>query len=203
VKNVPFVVWLTTGLAPWFFLADSVAGNTGIIVQNSFLVKKVVFRVSILPIVKTVSSFIIHLIFLGLLTILLLSKGLPFSFWWFQVFYYTFALIVFILGLSWLTSSLNVFVRDVSQVINIVLQFGFWATPIFWNIRMIPKKYHFFIKLNPIYYVVQGYRESLIYHSPFWIHWELSLYFWSVTISVVLLGIMTFKKLRPHFADVL
>ena len=203
VKNVPFVVWLTAGLAPWFFFADTMAGSTGIIVQNSFLVKKVVFRVSILPIVKTLSSCVIHLIFLGLVIILMLIKGMHFSIWWFQVFYYTFALIVFILGLSWLTSSLNVFVRDVSQVIIIVLQFGFWATPIFWNINMIPEKYHFFIKLNPIYYVVQGYRESLIYHSPFWIHWELSLYFWSVTISVVLLGIMTFKRLRPHFADVL
>jgi lipopolysaccharide transport system permease protein/teichoic acid transport system permease protein len=203
VKNVPFVVWLTAGMAPWFFFLNSLVGNTGVIVQNSFLVKKVVFRVSILPIAKTLSSCIIHFIFIGLLIILMLFNGLHFSIWWFQVCYYTFALIVLIMGLTWATSSLNVFLKDVSQLVAIVIQFGFWGTPIFWNIKMIPEKYHILIKLNPMYYIVEGYRDSFIYHTPFWIHWELSLYFWSVTIFTLLLGIITFKKLRPHFSDVL
>lgn len=203
VKDVPFVVWLTAGLAPWYFFSDALAGSTGIIVQNSFLVKKVVFRVSILPIVKMLSSSIIHFIFLMFLTILLLSNDLYFSIWWLQVFYYTFALVVLILGLSWLTSSLNVFIKDVAQAIGIILQFGFWGTPIFWNIDMVPEKYRLFIKLNPMFYITEGYRDSLIYQTPFWHNWKLSLYYWSITLFVLLIGIATFKKLRPHFADVL
>jgi lipopolysaccharide transport system permease protein/teichoic acid transport system permease protein len=107
------------------------------------------------------------------------------------------------LGISWLVSSLNVFVRDVGQIVGVVLQVGFWATAIFWDMNMMSPEVQMWLKLNPVYYVVQGYRESFINFVPFWHHGLYTLYFWSVTASALLGGAFVFRKLKPQFADVL
>ena len=133
--------------------------------------------------------------------ILILLHGMPFSVYWFQALYYFVAMSVLALGLGWAFSAINVFVRDTSQIVKIILQFGFWATPIFWDIGIMPKKVQCVLKLNPMYYIVQGYRESFIYFVPFWKHPLTTLYFWTVAIILFATGVLIFKRLRPHFAD--
>ena len=201
--NVPFVVWLTAGMAIWNTFAEAINGSTGVIIGNAHLVKKVVFPLSILPVVKLVGSFITHVIFMALLITLIVLHGLPFSPYWFQFLYYFTAMSVLALGLSWITSSVNIFARDTSQIVAVVLQIGFWSTPIFWDLGIMPEKVRFLLKLNPMFYIVQGYRESFIYFVPFWHHWQMTLYFWGITLFVFALGATIFLRLRPHFADVL
>ncbi len=201
--NVPFVVWLTAGMAIWNTFGEVVNGSTGVILANPHLVKKVVFPLSILPVVKLVSSFITHGVFLLVLVSLILLLGMPFSLYWFQALYYFAAMSILALGVSWMTSSINIFTRDTSQIVNVILQIGFWATPIFWDFSIMPSKVQFVLKFNPMFYIVQGYRESFIYFVPFWHHWQMTLYFWGVTFFVLALGSIIFLRLRPHFADVL
>ena len=141
------------------------------ILESDYLVKKVVFRVSLLPIVKILSQLLVHFIFLGLLMIVYFGHGYVPDIHAIQLFYYLFATVILLMGLSWISSALNVFVRDVSQIIRAINRIGFWFTPIFWNIDMLPSKYHFFLKLNPVYYLVNGYRESLFYKVWFWEDW--------------------------------
>ena len=88
-------------------------------------------------------------------------------------------------------------------MIAIFLQFGMWLTPIMWSIDIMPAKYLSLIKLNPMYYIVDGYRNALITGLPLFSDIKLSLYFWVVTICLFVIGIVLFRKLRPHFADVL
>ncbi len=201
--NVPFVVFFTAGMAIWITFTEVINLSTGVIVSNSHLVKKVVFQLSILPVVKLIGSFVTHSIFLLLLMLLILLNGMPFSIYWLQALYYFVAMGIFVLGLCWITSSINVFVRDTGQIIANIVQFGFWGTPIFWDINMMPEGIRFVLKLNPMYYIVQGYRESFIYSIPFWKHPGLTLYFWVVAISFFVIGAFIFRRLRPHFADVL
>jgi lipopolysaccharide transport system permease protein/teichoic acid transport system permease protein len=201
--DIPFVVWLTAGMSIWNTFSEVINGSTGVILGNSHLVKKVVFPLSILPVVKLVASFITHFIFIGLLLILVLLYKLPFSIYWLQAFYYFAAMCVLALGVSWITSSVNIFARDTSQIVTVVLQIGFWATPIFWDLSIMPEKVQSILKLNPMFYIVQGYRESFLYFVPFWHHWEMTLYFWGVTLFIFALGATIFLRLRPHFADVL
>jgi len=68
---------------------------------------------------------------------------------------------------------------------------------------VVPEKYHILIKMNPIYYVIQGYRDCFIYKVWFWQHPVYTLYFWGVTGGIFILGAVVFSRLRPHFADVL
>lgn len=201
--NVPFVIWLTAGMAMWNTFSEIINGSTGVIIQNSHLVKKVVFPLSILPVVKLVASFVTHAIFLFMLLVMIILYGMPFSLYWLQALYYFAAMSVLALGLSWISSSVNIFARDTSQIVNVILQIGFWATPIFWDPGIMPPKVQFLLKLNPMFYIVQGYRESFIYFVPFWRHWQMTLYYWGVTGVVFVLGATVFLRLRPHFADVL
>ena len=67
----------------------------------------------------------------------------------------------------------------------------------------MPDNYAFVLKLNPLFYIVNGYRESIIYQVGFWEHPMLMLYYWGVTLIFLIAGVVVFKKLRPHFADVI
>ncbi|MBF0227915.1 MAG: ABC transporter permease [Desulfobacterales bacterium] len=120
-----------------------------------------------------------------------------------QFFYYLFCLVVLGLGIGWAVSALNVFIKDISQIVAVLIQIGFWATPIFWDIKIMPSNIQTLIKLNPMFYIVQGYRDSFIYFIPFWKHDILSLYFWAVAIFTLIGGALIFKKLKPQFPDVL
>ncbi len=203
VENFPFILWLMAGMIPWFFFADALQNATNSVLSNSFLVKKVVFRVSILPVMKILSSLIVHIFFICFTYVMFILYGYTPELYWLQLFYYLFAMIALILGVSWITSALIVFLRDVGELISMVLQFGFWMTPIFWNLNMVPEKYQVFLKLNPLFYIIEGYRDSMIHHIWFWEHPSLTIYFWGVTGTLLVIGALTFRKLRPHFSDVL
>ena len=203
VQEVSFVVWLTAGMAPWFYFSEVITGSSSVIVANSNLVKKMLFPSEIFPAVRIVSSMVSHVFFIAILLVLMLLQGMEFSGYFFQAFYYMFCLIVLMLGITWTTAALNVFMRDVEQLVVVVVQVGFWATPIFWNITMMPENVQLLLKINPVYYIVQGYRESFITFTPFWYHPYQSLYFWIVALSLLMAGSSVFLKLKPQFADVL
>lgn len=203
IDNLPFILWLVSGIFPWFYFAEALQNGTNSIIANSFLVKKVVFRVSLLPIVPLLAAILIHLFFIFVMFVMFILYGYMPNLYWLQVFYYMFAVSILLLGVSWITSSIVVFFKDMGQFVTICIQFGFWVTPIFWNISMVPIKYQWIIKLNPVLYITTGYRNSMIYHKWFWEDWELTLYFWIVTGIIFILGGLIFRKLRPHFADVL
>jgi lipopolysaccharide transport system permease protein/teichoic acid transport system permease protein len=203
VDNFPFILWLATGMIPWFFFADSVSSATNSIIERSYLVQKVVFRTSVLPIVKILAALSVHLIFIGVLLAMFIAYGYRPHIYYLQTLYYLFASIVLLLGLSWVTSSIVIFFKDIGQIVGMVLQFGFWLTPIFWPIKMVPKEYHLILKINPAFYIIEGYRESFIYKVWFWEHYKLTPYFWIVSLLVFVGGAFLFRRLRPHFADVL
>ena len=203
VGEYPFILWLIAGIIPWFFFAESLGNATNSILEYSYLVKKVVFKVSVIPVIKILSALFIHLFFIVIIFLAFLAYGYRPRLCNLQIFYYLFATIVLVLGLSWITSSLIIFVKDVGQVVAMFLQCGFWFTPILWNIDMVPEKYQTMMKLNPVYYITEGYRNSFISGIWFWEYPRWTLEFWILTGIIFILGAIIFLKLRPHFADVL
>ena len=93
---------------------------------------------------------------------------------------------------------------SVPEIVAIALQIGMWATPIMWSFtRVEGHKIAVLFKLNPLYYIVTGYRESLFDHRFFWQDTGMTIYFWAVTLLLFAFGTFVFKRLKPHFADVL
>ncbi len=202
ITNVPFVVYLIIGIIPWFYISGNLTTNTRVIQQHSFLLKKVDFRLSILPIVNLISSFPAHLFLIIVSIIIAAINNIYPSVYIFQLIYYFIAMNSLLLGIGWLTSSSQLFISDISKLISLVVTFGFWLTPIFWNIDKIPQQYKWIINLNPFAYIVNGYRDSIYLNIGFWEKPYETLYFWIITLSFIFIGITVFKKLRPHFAEV-
>ena len=201
--DYPYVLWLVSGIVPWFFFADALNGGTSALLEYNYLVKKVVFKINILPVIKVISALFVHAFFVIVTLILVTCYGYFPGLCTIQIVYYTFCAFVLVLGITYFTSAVVVFFRDLTQLINIILQIGVWMTPIMWNLSIIPGPFKWIFKLNPMYYVTNGYRQALLDRVWFWQNWELSLYFWAVIIVLFAVGTRVFKKLQIHFADVL
>ena len=202
-SGAPFFLWLICGMIPWFFFADAVSTGTSAVISNRFLVRKIAFKVAVLPIVPIGSALIIHFfLFMMLITAFILYGYMP-TIYWLQAPYFVFCTVILVLGLSWLTSALRVFIKDVGNLVGVILQIGFWATPIFWSLNLVPDKYHYIVDLNPMAYIINGYRGAFIDQVWFLEDIKATLFFWAITAIIFVLGVIVFKRLRPHFGDVL
>ncbi len=202
-QGVPFMLWFSCGLVPWFFFSDAINNAMYCYFEYSYLVKKVVFKISILPIIKIISSLFIHIVFIGFIIIIANVYNFYPNKYIVQLVYYIFCTFFLVLAISYSTSAIVLFFKDLSQIINILLQIGMWATPIMWSYTIVPEKYKWIVKLNPMYYIVEGYRDTLINHIWFFDKYFQTIYFWIITIGIFGMGAFIFKKLKPHFADVL
>jgi teichoic acid transport system permease protein len=201
--EVPYVLFLTSGLVPWFYFNEMLTNGTQALIEYNYLVKKVVFKISVLPIIKLIAATFIHLFFMAILLIIASSYGYYPNIYTLQLLYYSLCVFLLVLAVSYLTSAIVVFFRDLTQIIAIVMQVGMWATPILWDIKMIPDNLVLLFKLNPMVYVVEGFRNSMYGEIWFFEHFYSSTYFWIVIVIMFILGSLVFKRLKPHFADVL
>lgn len=201
--GIPYILWLICGMLPWFFFSEALSAVTGAFVEYSYLVKKVHFQMSIIPEIKIGSSLVIHMIFIVIGTVVLNFYGIQANWYYFQLIYYIVASIYLLAGTGLILSSLNVFFRDMSQIVGILIQIGFWVIPIVWGSEILTPPLLLFFKLNPVFYIVEGYRETLLNGIPFWSHPTQTFYFWSISTVLLLIGAKIFQKLKPSFADVL
>lgn len=201
--DVPYVLWLVSGIVPWFFISEGWGGATAVLLDYSYLVKKVVFKVELLPAVRVTSAAFVHLFFVLLTFIVNFACGYPPEWLDLQVIYYMVAAFALTLALGRITATLTAFLRDTSNFVGVMTQFCFWITPLFWDIASVPENFQILFKINPIHYVAQGYRDTFVYGIAFWQRPWQTIYFWVFVAVITLLGNFIFKKLRPHLADLI
>ena len=202
-KGVPFVLWLIAGLVPWFFIQEGLTGGTNALLEYNYLVKKVVFKISILPIIKIIAATFIHGFFVLVLLIIAWFYGFTPSLYTLQIFYYSFCMFVLVLAVSYTTCSVVIYFRDLQQIVNIALQIGMWATPVLWNLGSFSKKAQMLVKINPLVYIVEGYRSAIYEKQWFWEDFYSTMYFWIITIGLFCIGALVYKRLKVHFADIM
>jgi lipopolysaccharide transport system permease protein/teichoic acid transport system permease protein len=203
VDNVPFVLVYICGMTPFLLFSEALSNSAETVVKNAHLVKKTHFPTEILPPVQVLSGLLGHGILLLMLAALMPLNGVGFSLYNVQSLYYLFSLVVLCLGLSWLLAAANVYCRDLGHILKVVLNVWFWATPIVWPMEIMPERFRPFLKLNPLCYIVDGYRGSLLYRTPMWHDSQLTLYFWAVNLALLAAGVVVFRRLKPGFGDVL
>ena len=203
IGGIPFIIWYAPAYLVWAFFQDAVTYMTGSVREYRYLVRKVNFRITLIPTVRLTPSVFVHLGFWVVILCLNLLYGNrphPANL---QVFYYFFCAIALSWGLGMLCASVAPFAGDIQSIVAVVLNVGFWATPIVWNIDNLSGTAATILKLNPMYYVCNGYRDAFLTHIPFWQHGKATLVFWGITLVLVLLGSWLYKKMCPIFADVL
>lgn len=201
VGDIPFVLWFIAGIVLWLFIAESFTAASNSFLEYNYLIQKVRFNVNILPLVKILSSLYIHVLFTGIVIIICSLFGYYPSIMLIQIVYYVFATIVFVFALALLTSSIMVFFRDLNQIISIFLLIGMWGTPIAWDMGIFSAKVQSILKFNPFYYLVEGYRDSILSRRWFWERPILGMYFWGITLFILVVGVSIYLRLKPHFAD--
>ena len=203
--RVPYLLHLMSGLVPWFFFSEALMNGTTSLLEYNYLVKKVVFKISILPLIKIIAASFIHIFLVCFMLLVTMCYGIHPTIYWLQLIYYSFCLFMLVLAMSYSTCSIVIFFRDLTQLISIGLQVGMWATPILWNISILANHpvLTFIFKLNPVYYIVNGYRGSLYGEEFIWQSPWLTIYYWGLVLILFVIGRMIFRRLKPHFADVM
>ncbi len=200
----PYVVWFLPGMSMWLFLNDSILTASSSIRNYSYLVKKVVFPVDIIPVISLTASSIIS-IFLFIISIVVCTVYGYFANV-LELIYMIFAACCLVIAITRLTSAISTLVPDFSQLLSVAMQLFMWLTPIMWNLSMLEN--HVLIskaiRCMPFTYLVTGFREvfingNLIYQN----NGIYTIIFWVITILIFLWGNSIFKKNKKDFADVL
>jgi lipopolysaccharide transport system permease protein len=201
LEQISFALFLFCSFLPWLFFQDALQRSSTIIIDNTNLVTKTIFPSEILPLTVLLSGFINHLIgFAILLCIIFFTLG-KVSVFILLIPVYVLILMLFTLGLSWFISVLNVFVRDVSQVLSVILTFWFWFTPIFYTPDRFPQKIRFLVQFNPLAHIVTGYRDCLLRMRMPDLHTMAILGIASLIVFAA--GGLFFRKMKREFVDVL
>ena len=203
VQDYPFVLWLISGLLPWFLISDALPGATSCLGQYSFLVKKIAFDVKLLPMIKIASSMIVH-VFLILITLVIFALcGHAPDLFTLQLIPYILYTCLLLIGVGYIGAALYAFFKDILQIVSLALQVLFWLTPIVWNHEIMPDSIQNILILNPVYYAVAGYRNALIYKEGFFRTGPMLYYYWGLAVALALLGWFIYRRMEEHFADVL
>lgn len=196
-----YPIYLTAGILAWTLFAEVLSRCQNIFIENGNLLKKMVFPRLALPLVVAGSALLNNII---LLICALLIFGLLGHFSGLVLFWLlplTLLLLLLALGYGLALGLLNVFIRDISQFVTIVLQFGFWLTPVVYSASLIPERYRVLLHLNPMTGIVQAYQSVLVYaRAP-----DLSLLVYPVACALagLLLACVLYRRAIDEVVDVL
>lgn len=199
VKVENYTIFMIVALIPWNFFTTAIQSGTGSVVANGNILKKVYFPREIIPISITTSQLVNFLITCLIMFAFILFSGVGFS-----IHILLLPLLILIqylitLALTFVLSALTVFVRDVDHFVGVILTLGFYATPIVYQASMLPAKFQWALKVNPMAQLVEAYRAILYYHQ---LPNFTMVGIWGI-LSVVLLvlGYMIFKHLEKSFVE--
>lgn len=203
-QNAPYLVWFLPGMAMWQTINDSIISASNSIRTYSYLVKKVVFPVDVIPIISIVASSFVGIFLFAVATIVCMGFGFMPNI--LELIYVIFAAYCFIIAFTRFTSAVTTLVPDFSQLLNILMQLFFWFTPVIWNTDMLlgsPIALKI-VQCMPFTYLVTAFRQvfmegDIITH----VHGVYTIAFWIITIAMFIWGNYIFKKSKKDFADVL
>ena len=200
----PYLVWFLTGMAMWQWINDSIMSASMSIRSYSYLVKKVVFPVDVIPMISIVASSFVGLFLVVVALVVCLIFGYAPNV--LKLIYVLFAMYAFIIAFTRFTSAITTVVPDFANLLGIAMQLFFWFTPIIWNLNMLEGHQTILkvIKCTPFSYLVTSFRDvfiegNIISENNF----VFTIVFWIITIFMFVWGNSVFKRNKKDFADVL
>lgn len=197
-----YVTFIIIGVLPWTWFTNMMANGTTIILSNAGVIKKVYFPREILPISVVTSGLINFLISCIIMLLFVVFNGIGFNI---NVLYLPLVIIaqyLLTLGIIFITSSINVYVRDLEYIINFVIQMLFYGTPILYSVDMFagaPKIISTLINLNPMGIIITSYRD--IFYWKNMPHLNSLLFVIVGSVLLCALGLVIFRKLSKGFAE--
>ena len=198
--NVPnYLVYLITGVIPWNFFTTCITTDCNCVWINGGIIKKVYFPREILPISVVVAGLINFLISCVIVLIFTVFGGIGISI---QLLWLPLIAIIqsaLSLGLLFVLSAINVYVRDIEYLVAFLLNLLFYATPILYTASMFPSKVRWILYLNPMSTIVDAYR-SIFYYKVMPNLASLALV-GILSFIILIIGYIIFRKLEKGFAE--
>lgn len=199
VANVPYIIFVYSGLLPWTFLQNSIFQGTQSLVENGSLLKKVDFPREVIIYSVIMAKFIDLGVASILFFFLIIALQTPIALTAPLVFFFLFLQVLLSIGLMLVLSAMNLFYRDIQYIANLLLLLWMYLTPVLYPLALVPEKYLTIYKLNPMVGVMEGYRGAL-FGTP--IDWPLVMYSALICLLAFLGGYAFFKRSEKYFADV-
>jgi lipopolysaccharide transport system permease protein len=200
IKMENYAFFLFIGLLPWNFFQGAVMASTGSIIDNANLIKKVLFPRVVLPVSTVLFNLSQFLLALAVFLPLFFVIGNISLNWVLLLFFPLIALhLLFILGISFFLSALTSSFRDIVHLADVGLVLIFWVTPVIYPITMVPAKFQYLMKLNPLAAFAIAYQEIVFWGRIPDLLITASIFGW--TLSFCLLGFFIFKWYDPFFAE--
>ena len=199
--GAPYPLFAYAALVPWFFFSNSVMSGTMSLVTYRNIVTKTYFPREIVPLAQVGSRLVDLAASSTLFVLLMIYYRVGVGPWAAMVPVFLILLLMFTLGLTLITSSINVFYRDVSPVVQIGLQLWLYLTPVAYPLSAVPERYRAFFLANPLAGVVEGLRQVLVFgREPEWSVVGIST---ALIVAIFVTGVVLFKKTDKYFADVI
>ncbi|ANU27653.1 ABC transporter permease [Planococcus versutus] len=204
VGDIPYFQWMFAGILVWFLINNSVMKSTKSIYSKIRMLAKMNFPMSVIPNYTIFAQLYPHLVLLTIGTIVLQFIGFPISIYYLQLPIYIVGLLMFLFSLSLITSTLATIIRDVQMLMQSIMRMLLYLSPILWPPTSLPDSWQVFLKINPFYYVIEGYRYSLLGEGWYFLeNPTYTLYFIGVLAITFLVGSYLHVKFRSQFIDFL
>lgn len=204
--DIPFFSWLLAAFFLWIFFYQATIQGSRSIFSRLKMLSKMNFPMSVIPSYVIFSQFYVHIFMIAVVTIILHFSGFNLNLYTLQIFYFMLGAFSLIFAISLITSTLSTIVRDIHMLLNSTLRMLLYLSGVLWPITILadfPAIMNI-MKLNPLYYLIEGYRAAFFSSEWYFItNWEYSLYFWAVVAVLLLLGSVLHIKFRRHFIDYL
>ena len=194
-----YTVYLCCGLIPWQYFSSVVLRGAASIIDNGSIIKKVYFPREILPISVVTSEGVNFLISTVIILGFVIFGGIGLSInilWYFVILAIQYIVSI---GVAFIVSSLSVYFRDLLHLLGIIIQLLFYATPIVYASSAVPAELQWLIKINPMAYLIEGYRNIFYNKMPQDIKSLLIALAMGIVLCVI--GYFVFKKLEKRFAE--
>ena len=201
--TLPYIYWMIGGMVVWFFVSPCITNGCNAIYAKRDVITKMKFPISILPATVVLKELFHHFCIMIILVLSLAIGGYYPSVHWFGLIYYCICAIVFGISLSMTTSVLNMMARDTRKMILAFMRLLLYLTPILWDTSNLNPLLQLIMKLNPIYYIVQGYRDCFFFHLGFEAYTVSMASFWVITIALFVFGSAMMYKFKHRFIDMI
>jgi lipopolysaccharide transport system permease protein len=200
-EGAPYPIFAFAALVPWFFFMNSVSTGTMSLITYRNIVTKTYFPREIVPLAQVCSRLIDFAAAGGLYAVLMLYYGVGLGGWALAAPLFFVLLLLFTIGFTLATSSVNVFYRDVNPVVQIALQLWLYLTPVAYPLATVPARFKWLFMLNPLSAIVEGFRAALVFNRP--PDLQLTLLSSALIAGLFAVAFVAFKQMDKYFADVI